>query len=176
MKYVYLINEIGTDNYKLGKSQNTKTRLNNLQTGNSTTLQLVASFQTYDFTLLESILHDTFKTNNITREWFKFEPKILSEVIQIMHNVCIKVNKESDLYEEPVINSTVKEKTECMCHKCKKKFTQKWLLDRHLNRKTQCDKQIIINGVLKCEDCDKIFKTSKSIYYHVRNKVCKKNQ
>ena len=50
MKYVYLINEMGTDNYKLGKSQNANTRVGNLQTGNSTTLKLMASFKTHDFT------------------------------------------------------------------------------------------------------------------------------
>ena len=63
-----------------------------------------------------------------------------------------------------------------ICDKCNKEFSKKWLLSRHLTRKTKCDEQIITDGVLKCDDCNKEFKTSKSIYYHIKNKVCKKGQ
>ena len=144
MKYVYLINEIGTDNYKIGKALDANDRVGRLQTGNSTPLKLMASFKTYDYTLLEKILHNTFKNNNILREWFNFKPKILHEVLSIMYNACMKVNKESELYEESIVNNAVEEpvvtnaieeptettyinsqgKTERKCNKCNKIFTK----------------------------------------------------
>ena len=94
MKYVYLINEVSTDNYKIGKATDMKNRLSGLQTGNSTTLQVLILLETCDYTLLENTLHNIFKPNNIKGEWFKFKPSILQEVVLVMHNMCIKINKE----------------------------------------------------------------------------------
>ena len=81
---------------------------------------------------MENTLHNIFKPNNIKGEWFKFKSSILQEVILVMHNMCIKINKESDLYVEPIINviknqhTTVNAqgKTEYMCGKCKKNLKQ----------------------------------------------------
>jgi len=168
------------NDYKIGKSHDAVNRVSELQTGNSTPLKLIASFKTYDYTLLEKILHNTFKNNNILREWFKFEPQILHEVLSIMYNACVKVNKESDFYEEPIINNIIKNnlsyknsqgKTEHKCNDCGKIFNQKCNYERHLKRKIACTDQIT-DSTLTCDTCNKIFAHRSSLYNHKKKSKC----
>lgn len=84
MTFVYLINEVGTCNYKIGKSKNVNSRLDTLQTGNSSALSLVKSFESLNYSLLEKTLHGIFKEKQISREWFKFDKSELLNTIIIM--------------------------------------------------------------------------------------------
>ena len=59
-----------------------------------------------------------------------------------------------------------------ICDKCNKQFTHKGTYSRHINRKRPCDEQIITKNNLQCTNCLKLFKSSSSLYYHVKNAVC----
>ena len=59
------------------------------------------------------------------------------------------------------------------CKKCLKVFNRKSTYTNHINRKTRCDKQLIVAGELRCPGCKKELKSSASLYYHVKNNLCK---
>lgn len=74
MGLVYLINEDGTDNYKIGvtKSKNEKHRKRTLQTGNSKKLETIYSFKTDYPYRIETMLHNHYSMVRIrcNGEWF----------------------------------------------------------------------------------------------------------
>ena len=74
MGYVYLIGEKDRpNNYKIGstRAKNIITRLNQLQTGNSSELYIKESYETeYPFKL-EKMLHNHFNSSNLIGEWFE---------------------------------------------------------------------------------------------------------
>lgn len=91
--YVYLINELNTNNYKIGISKKPSLieRIKNLQTGNHNDLSLIFEIKSKCYTTLEKTLHRTFKYNNIRGEWFEFrdENLIISEIRKINGNLEI---------------------------------------------------------------------------------------
>lgn len=90
MGYVYLINEWGTDNYKIGvtKSNDINVRKKKLQTGNSTELHLCREFSTDHPYKLEKMLHRYYHSEHLKNEWFKLNDE---QVIEFK-NVCEKYN------------------------------------------------------------------------------------
>lgn len=69
--YVYLIKEADGDFYKIGHTtKNPETRLKELQTGNPRLLKLIATYQTDNYKHLERLLHETYKKNHYSGEWF----------------------------------------------------------------------------------------------------------
>lgn len=85
--YVYLINEVDTNNFKIGISKKpaNEERIKNLQTGNHNQLELIFEVKSKCYTTLEKTLHRTFKYNNIRGEWFEFpnQETIINEIIKI---------------------------------------------------------------------------------------------
>lgn len=74
MGYVYLIGE--TENqgrYKIGstRAKKVETRLKQLQTGNPEELYIKESFETEHPFKLEKMLHNHFKSSQLTGEWFE---------------------------------------------------------------------------------------------------------
>ena len=62
---------------------------------------------------------------------------------------------------------------EYKCEKCKKEFTTKSNLNRHLKKKNPCD--VIIE--YKCERCKKIFNLKQSLQRHINRKnPCEEKQ
>lgn len=71
MGFIYLINEYNTNRYKIGKSRNRPAnRLKQLQTGNSTPLLLISSYQTKNYNKIEKSFHNKYKSKNTVGEWF----------------------------------------------------------------------------------------------------------
>lgn len=69
--YVYLIKEVDADFYKIGyTTKKPEIRLKELQTGNPRLLKLVASYHTENYKHLERLLHETYKKNHYSGEWF----------------------------------------------------------------------------------------------------------
>jgi phage regulator Rha-like protein len=68
--YVYAIRETETGRIKLGIARNPHQRLQQLQTGNSQRLQLVAYRKASNFFADEHVLHDAASQYRIRGEWF----------------------------------------------------------------------------------------------------------
>ena len=74
MGYIYLIGEINNPGrYKIGstRAKNVEKRLKQLQTGNSSELYIVQSYETDEPFKLEKMLHNRFKIANLINEWFE---------------------------------------------------------------------------------------------------------
>ena len=73
MGYVYLINESGSDNYKIGvtKAKTINKRRLELQTGNSNELILCRKFETKHPYKLENMLHKHYYKHRLIGEWFQ---------------------------------------------------------------------------------------------------------
>lgn len=70
MKSIYLIQSLENGYYKIGVSKNPNRRLSTLQTGNSSKLKLVITYQTDLAYKIEKSLHNKFSHTNKIGEWF----------------------------------------------------------------------------------------------------------
>lgn len=95
MGYVYLIYDENNDAYKIGvtRSKNSK-RLKQLQTGNSTKLDVLYLHETkYPFRL-ETMLHSYYINHRINGEWYKIDD------VEDYKKRCIDFDKSIDLLKE----------------------------------------------------------------------------
>ena len=70
MKYVYLIQSLEDGYYKIGVSKHPKKRVTQLQTGNSSKLKLIESYQTEYAHKIESALQSRYSYLKKEGEWF----------------------------------------------------------------------------------------------------------
>jgi len=70
MNYVYLIKNSEDDTYKIGVSKNPRKRLKQHQTGNSSELILIDTYQTENAYKIEKILHRRYSFLRKEGEWF----------------------------------------------------------------------------------------------------------
>lgn len=90
MGYVYLINMIGTNYYKIGHTtRDVEIRLNELRTGNPQPLELVNLYETDNYVKLESWLHRLNASKKKEGEWFEFEEDFINNFI----TECEKADK-----------------------------------------------------------------------------------
>lgn len=85
MGLIYLINEIGTDNYKIGitRSNTEKKRRKTLQTGNSIELETTYIHQTeYPFKI-ESMLHFHYINQRVKGEWYELSTDDVLEFLDV---------------------------------------------------------------------------------------------
>ena len=93
MGYIYLINETGTDNYKIGLTKNaTKKRKSQLQTGNSSELVVIKSFKTNHPARLEKMLHMQHANKRGLGEWFLLEPEDVFGFIPLCEKFTETIN------------------------------------------------------------------------------------
>jgi len=85
-KFVYLIQALGTNHYKIGVSKHPTKRLAEEQTSNSLKLKLVRTFMSEHPFLLEKALHRVFSHVKREGEWYNLS--IDDEV-----NFIVKCNK-----------------------------------------------------------------------------------
>ena len=90
MYKVYLIQEEGTDNYKIGVTRkNIKDRIKGLASGNSNRLLEVTHFETELGYKLETALHNYFKgLGKDSKEWFE----IIDFDKNMFIEICTKLN------------------------------------------------------------------------------------
>jgi len=97
MKYVYLIQSLEDGYYKVGVSKYPKKRIRQLQTGNSSELKLIESFQSEFANVIEKALHRRYFHLKKEGEWFDMgisqETSFLMECKQIEEN--LKILKEN---------------------------------------------------------------------------------
>jgi|694.fasta_scaffold91363_4 hypothetical protein len=89
--YVYLINEIDTNNFKIGISKKPASdgRIKNLQTGNHNKLIILFEIKSKCHTTLEKTLHRTYSDKHLRGEWFNLpNPDIvINEIIKTNNNL-----------------------------------------------------------------------------------------
>jgi len=91
MRYVYLIRNEESGNYKLGVSKHPEKRLKALQTGNDEELTLIERFPSKFPTKVETALHNKYAPNRKRGEWFNLylenELTFISECVKIEKNI-----------------------------------------------------------------------------------------
>jgi hypothetical protein len=99
--YVYLINQLNTNNYKIGisKKPTSEGRIKNLQTGNHNELITIYEIKSKCYTTLEKTLHRTYYHNHLRGEWFNLENPdvIIKEIIKINNNLELLLEKSTYL-------------------------------------------------------------------------------
>lgn len=99
--YVYLINELNTNNYKIGISKNpaSEGRVKNLQTGNHNELIIIYEIKSKCYTTLEKTLHRAYHHNHLRGEWFELlnPDVIIQEITKINNNLEILLEKSTYL-------------------------------------------------------------------------------
>ena len=106
MGYVYLIQDINNDTYKIGVTKgDPKTRLKKLQTGNSTELILRHVFETkYPFRL-ETMLHNRYSYLKEMNEWYALpfdDVKNWGDICNEMNNIILV------MMDNPFFNKNLK--------------------------------------------------------------------
>lgn len=90
MGYIYLINESGTDKYKIGLTKNkANKRKLQLQTGNSNELNIIRTFETEHQFKLEKMLHMNYANKRCIGEWFVLDANDVFDFIPM----CEKLTK-----------------------------------------------------------------------------------
>lgn len=80
---VYLIKQQNTNLYKIGISKDPKTRLNQLQTANADTLQLISTFKTKHGFQLETFVQRKYSDANVQLEWFELTEAEVKQFIPV---------------------------------------------------------------------------------------------
>lgn len=89
MGYVYLIEDVDNNRYKIGVTKDLDNRLRNLQTGNSCELKLLCTYKTDYPYRLESMLHRSFEQYREKNEWFNL-PK---DIVFDFQSKCWQMNQ-----------------------------------------------------------------------------------
>jgi hypothetical protein len=92
--YIYFIRAGRTDNVKIGVSRNVKTRLRELQTGNSEPLSVdhvIPYASAYKAYAVEAALHEQFASRRLVGEWFLFTPEALAGALDDLESPVITV-------------------------------------------------------------------------------------
>lgn len=90
MGFIYLINELDTNNYKIGvtKSLDVSKRMKPMETGNSDELFISRTFTTSNPYKLEGMLHRHYAKKHKSKEWFVLTDEDVMDFI----NICQKYN------------------------------------------------------------------------------------
>lgn len=99
--YVYLINELNTNNYKIGISKKpaSEGRIKNLQTGNHNDLIIIYEIKSKCYTTLEKALHRGYSHKHLRGEWFNLDDPntIIKEIIKTNNNLELLLEKSTYL-------------------------------------------------------------------------------
>ena len=89
--YIYLIQSLENGYYKIGKSKNPNKRIEQLQTGNSSELKMISTYQSDGFSnKIEKVLHRKYFHLKKEGEWFELSIK---EEVEFQEE-CKKIEKK----------------------------------------------------------------------------------
>jgi len=131
--YVYIIQAVDTNLYKIGKSQKPYNRINNIKTACPYKIN-IKWFIEYDDKKedVEKDLHNLFKESHQKGEWFEISNKELFEILKkngYENRIVTKVHKFKN-------KNNVPKNHECFI--CKMRFDFPYLLARHQQRNRFC--------------------------------------
>lgn len=105
MGYVYLIQDIYNNTYKIGVTKNLEKRIKALQTGNTCELKLVESFKTDYPYRLETMLHRSLEQYREKNEWFSLP----IDIVYDFRSRCWQMNKIIEsLKDNPYFSKNLK--------------------------------------------------------------------
>lgn len=81
--YVYLIHAVGTNRYKIGRSINLQTRIQQLQRQSPYLLKIALAFKTSNPLWDEAYWQDCYKDYRIHGEWFEFDEKYYENTVRL---------------------------------------------------------------------------------------------
>ena len=113
-------------------------------------------------TLCENIMKTKLKKNRIKNdndklsEWVRMD---INDLMKIVHRI---VKKNGDVIDNKIkiVNKIIIKKKDYCCKNCKKYFSRKYSLTRHLEN-NKC--------TYTCEICDKIYKSRDGLYKHKKD-------
>jgi len=85
-QYVYLVHAILTNRYKIGRTTDLRSRMNQLAAGAPYKVNLVTYFETDNSLQEESILHKKLASYRVHGEWFEFSPEQLEDVLKAFNS------------------------------------------------------------------------------------------
>lgn len=93
MGYVYLIRNLENNTYKIGVTKNDpQKRVKQLQTGCSSNLDLLYSFETTYPYRLEKMLHTKFMLHKVEGEWYALNQEDVTNFTNICYNLQNTLN------------------------------------------------------------------------------------
>ena len=96
MKYIYLIQSLEEGYYKIGISKNPSKRIEQLQTGNSSPLKLIAVYQTERADIIERTLQRQYEYLRKKGEWFDMSINIQVDFL----NECKKIEERLEFLKK----------------------------------------------------------------------------
>jgi hypothetical protein len=94
--YLYLVQQKGTNYFKVGVSGNVKRRLENLQSGNPHKLYIVRYWSILDKSI-EALVHNVLAAYHVRLEWFE-----IPDIATILEHIerCIEMSTTDELLEQ----------------------------------------------------------------------------
>lgn len=96
MDLVYIMYIPNTLYKKIGKSDDTSSRIGSLQTANPLKIMIYDSFPCRDALAIENLAKKKFKDNNIRGEWFSFDDDQLEVAIEFICNAILEMDAKLD--------------------------------------------------------------------------------
>lgn len=87
MRFVYLIKNTEDDSYKIGIAKKPTQRIKQLQTGNSSELILIETYQSELSSKIEKVLHRNYGSSKKRGEWFSLSIVDELDFIQICEGI-----------------------------------------------------------------------------------------
>lgn len=118
MGFIYLINKENTRDYKIGITKNNvEKRLKQLQTGSSSLLLLINTFESVFYKQIEKLLHRHHLKNHVHGEWFEMD----DDVVFSFKDLCIKYEEiTKSVQDNYYIKNPLKPKFKRENDKCRK--------------------------------------------------------
>ena len=93
--FIYLVNAVGTDKFKIGRATDVVKRIQGLQTGNPLKVRYVYHSYVQNTNLCEMELHNKFSARREIGEWFTLTPEEVKFCILLM-----RLLQESEPFED----------------------------------------------------------------------------
>jgi hypothetical protein len=101
--YLYLIQQKGSNYFKVGVSGNVKRRLENLQSGNPHKLYIVRYWYILDKSI-EALVHNVLAAYHVRLEWFE-----IPDITRVLEHIEICLSTESFLSKDSCIEMSTTE-------------------------------------------------------------------
>ncbi|QKF93585.1 GIY-YIg nuclease [Fadolivirus algeromassiliense] len=169
--------------YKIGRSKRPQERLDDLQTANPNKLTLIHTCKSKNGSIAENSIHKYFRDYRISEEWFNFNNEKLNECIEIINEICSKINSGFSVSINNNIDININKNTNInnfkhKCNKCNYTSNDKSNFNRHIkslghiNINNDSEKIISFNKCVYVCECGEKSQNKSRLLIHM--KTCDK--